>query len=346
MLSTSWLNGGFRENLTAVFNHQMPLAACDACHANGGVKTYLEDVAASLSLDPAATSGLITRAEMRNAAIVSATHLDLYVTAVVTAGIDKNGGRAGDPSSYHETGGRFEPVGGTINTILIIGADLPEYAMTRAVMTATEAKVAALQQLMARSIYSSGIATGSGTDMIAIVTNPGSPHHLSDTGKHSKLGELIGITVIRATIAALEKETGLSPASQRDVLVRLSRFGITEEDLWKDAVQRGYVKNTRPEERERFMQYLKSWAREPGAVAQAAAALHVLDEVGWGLLPQAVTQDTIIRILVDGEKDIPAAGDRPLDCVIAMLARQAARGFPAPRNLHRSLLGTESAGPK
>ena len=337
VLSTSWQNGGYREDLTAVFNHQIPLAACDDCHANGGVKAYLEGVAARLSLDPDAACGLITRAEMQNAAIVSAAYLDLSVTAVVTAGIDKNGGRAGDPASYHETGGRFEPVGGTINTILFVGADLPEYAMSRAVMTATEAKTAALQQLMARSIYSTGIATGSGTDMIAIVTNPGSSLHLSDAGKHAKLGELIGTTVIRATIAALEKETGLSPASQRDVLVRLSRFGVTEEDLWKAAVTAGYVDSASGEERERFVQFLRSWAREPGAVAQAVAALHILDEAGWGLLPDDVARDAIIRILRDGETNIPTAGDRLIDCVVAMLARRAVREVYPARNLGGSL---------
>lgn len=344
VLSTSWLNGGFREDLTAVFNHQIPLEACDACHANGGVKTYLEGIAESLSLDPATTSGLITRAEMRNAAIVSATYLDLSVTAVVTAGIDRNGGRAGDPASYYEHGDSYEPVGGTINTILIIGADLPEYAMTRALMTATEAKAAALQQLMARSIYSTGIATGSGTDMIAIVANPCSPSHLSDAGKHSKLGELIGATVIRATTAALEKETGLCAESQRDVLVRLSRFGVTEEELWKAAVLAGYVEDASPEEQERFIRHMRTWARDPGAVARAAAALHIVDETGWELIPEAAAQDTIIDILHDGDEDIPAAGDMPLDCVIAMLARQAARGFPAPRNSCHSLTGRENAG--
>jgi adenosylcobinamide hydrolase len=200
----------------------------------------------------------------------------------VTAGIDKNSGRAGDPASYYENGDSFEPVGGTINTILLINADLPEYAMTRAVMTATEAKAVALQQVMARSIYSTGIATGSGTDMIAVVANPGSLLHLLDAGKHAKLGELIGSTVIRATRAALERETGLSPASQRDALVRLSRFGVTGDDIWKAAVLAGYVENASPEERERFMQYLRTRAREPGTVARAAAALHVVDEAGWG----------------------------------------------------------------
>lgn len=344
VLSTSWLNGGYREDLQAVFNHQIPLAACEACHSGGSVKTYLEGVAESLSLNPDKTCGLVTRAEMKNTAVVTETFRDLAVTAMVTAGIDKNGGRAGDPASYYENGDSFEPVGGTINTILIIGADLPEYTLARALMTATEAKTVALQQLMARSIYSSGIATGSGTDMIAIIADPASPLHLSDAGKHAKLGELIGRVVIAATTQALELETNLSPASQRDVLVRLARFGITDEDIWNCAIQEGLVNRAGPDWRERFMHYLKQWTREPRAVAQAAAALHLVDEVEWGLLPQDVARDEIVRILQNGETDLPATGDRIPEGIITLLAHQAARGFLSSQEVHHPLPGPEKTG--
>ncbi|MDO9036587.1 MAG: adenosylcobinamide amidohydrolase [Methanoregula sp.] len=329
VLSTSWMNGGYRKDLEAIFNHQISLEACDVCHAgDGSVQQYLNGVARNLGLDPETATGLITRAEMKNTAIVTESCRDLRVTAIVTAGIEKNGGRAGDPASYYENGDSVEPVGGTINTILLISADLPEYAMTRAVMTATEAKAAALQQLMARSIYSTGIATGSGTDMIIIVTDPGSSQHLSNAGKHSKLGELIGRTVMQATHAALEMETGLSPASQRDVLVRLSRFGVTEEDIWKTAIQAGSIDLTVMEERERFLQYLRIWAREPGSVACVTAALHVVDEAGWGLLPHDAARDAIIRILHDGVRNIPAVGDPPIRCVITMLTSGCLMTYP------------------
>ena len=285
VLSTSWMNGGYREDLEAVFNHQMSLAACDTCHAgNGSVQQYLDGVARNLGLDPETATGLITRAEMKNTAVVTESFREVTVTAIVTAGIEKNGGRAGDPASFCENGESVEPVGGTINTILLINADLPEYAMTRAVMTATEAKAAALQQLMARSIYSTGIATGSGTDMIVIVADPGSSQHLTNTGKHSKLGELIGRTVIRATTAALEMETGLSPESQRDVLMRLSRFSVSEEDLWKIAAGSSGCDPGNPDKREAFLCALRSWSQDPYAVARVAAALHVVDEAEWGLI--------------------------------------------------------------
>jgi adenosylcobinamide hydrolase len=305
VLCTSWLNGGYRQDLTAIFNHQIPIAACDACHVNGGVKTYLEDVAVALSLDPATTSGLITRAEMKNTAIVYESFRDIAVCAIVTAGIDKNGGRAGDPASYYENGDGFEPVGGTINTILLISAALPEHAMVRALMTATEAKSAALQQLMARSVYSTGIATGSGTDMIAIVSYPDSKIQLSDAGTHSKLGELIGKTVIQATHAALEKETDLSPESQCDVMVRLLRYRVTEEVLWDIHTEMFGQDHSDPEAKEQFVLNLKTWAKKPGNVAIMAAALHIVDEAGWGLLPSQESKESIDSILMDCKGTAP-----------------------------------------
>ena len=330
VLSTSWLNGGFRGDLTAVFNHQIPVAACDDCHANGGVEKYLRRVAGCLSLDPAAACGLLTRAEMRNVAIISASRLDLTVTAIVTAGIDRNGGRAGDPASYHETGGCFEPVGGTINTILVIGAALPEYALSRAVMTATEAKTVALQQLMARSIYSAGIATGSGTDMIAVVSNPGSSLLLSDAGTHSVLGELIGRTVIHATTLALQRETSLSPESQCNALVRLERYGITGEDLYNAAVSEGVFMKGGRREKELFIQYLETWSADPEQVAMTAAVLHLFDETAWGLLPPVCAQQMIRKIL--GETDgicLPDERD-PVLFLKTQISRRICRDLQVP----------------
>ncbi|MDP3563919.1 MAG: adenosylcobinamide amidohydrolase, partial [Methanoregula sp.] len=33
VLSTSWMNGGYRKDLKAIFNHQISLEACEVCHA-------------------------------------------------------------------------------------------------------------------------------------------------------------------------------------------------------------------------------------------------------------------------------------------------------------------------
>ncbi len=322
VLSTSWLNGGFQTELMAVINNQIPIEACEACHNGREIRTYLEAVASDHGFDPAGVTVLVTRAEVKNTAIVSETFRDLTVTAIVTAGIDKNGGRTGDPASYYENNETFEPVGGTINTILIIGADLPEYAMSRALMTAAEAKAAALQQLMARSVYSSGIATGSGTDMIAITADPGSPLHLSDAGKHAKLGELIGKSVMRATTSALEMETGLSAISQRDAMTRLLRYEVTEEKLWT-AIAGMTQSQEGAEEKEKFLNDVKSRATDPGAVARVAAALHLVDEAKWGLISVESACMTIDQIFPDSDSNLTGtlSYENPLRALISGFSR-------------------------
>ncbi|MEA1984116.1 MAG: adenosylcobinamide amidohydrolase [Euryarchaeota archaeon] len=281
-LTTSWVNGGFQKDIDAIFNHKIPHKMSDSHELEGGsIPAYLEIVAHRLGVDPSRSCGLLTAANMRNVSIVTHSFRGLEVTAIVTAGIEINGGRAGDPASYYQEDARCEPIGGTINTILLIGANLPSHAMTRAVMTATEAKAAALQQLMAPSKYSNGIATGSGTDMIAVVTDTTSSLSLTDAGKHSKLGELIGKCVIEATQESLDRQSELSPLSQRDMLVRLERFGIDEARYWK-------VASTLDGEnrKARFLTDLRELSRTPSLVAAEVSLLHLVDEIAWGMIPE------------------------------------------------------------
>ena len=281
VLSTSWLNGGHREDLECMFNHSISFHGDEEELKGGSAESHLSMTAVELGFDPALSTGLLTAANMENVSIVTHSFRGVEVTAMVTGGIDVNGGRAGDPASYFQEDGRTRMVGGTINTILLIGADLPAYAIARAVMTATEAKTVALQELMAHSRYSSGIATGSGTDMIAVIADRTSPFHLTDSGKHSKLGELIGRCVIEATKEALSKQSELNPLSQRNMFVRLERFGIDEKTVWKAAASMGGDCS-----KARFRESLKEMSTDPALVSATSSVLHIVDEVSWGLMPE------------------------------------------------------------
>ena len=293
VLSTSWVQGGYRTDLQTVYNHQPPHHSTSSHELEGGsVEAYLAIVAGRLGLNPDKSAGLITAARMKHAAFVTESFRGLEVTAIITAGIEVNGGRAGDPASYFQESGKIERIGGTINTILLIGADLPERTMVRALITSTEAKTAALQELMAQSRYSSGIATGSGTDGIAIIADTTSKNRLTDAGKHSKLGELIGRTIMKATTQALDRQSGLNSLSQRDIMVRLGRLAITEEDIWKRSTN--MIGENR---RSVFISTLREIAPEPALVAVVASVLHINDEISWGLIPEAAGQEAAIRIL-------------------------------------------------
>lgn len=292
-LTTSWLNGGYSEDLECIINNQIPRGVKNGEDLEGGdVSTYLSLLASKLGFDPSKSSGMLTAANMNNVAIVSKGFRGLEVTAIVTGGVEINGGRVGDPSSYYQENGNHFPINGTINTILVINADLPEYVMARVIMTATEAKTVALQELMVPSRYSQGIATGSGTDMIAVVSDMTSPLKLTDAGKHSKLGELIGKCVIEATKKALEKQSELTPISQRNMLLRLERFGVDEAYYWKVA------SHMAGENRKmRFLKDLRELALNPSLVAATAAITHIVDEVSWGLLPDTSARTMAIALI-------------------------------------------------
>lgn len=299
VLSTSHLNGGYREDLTAVFNHNINsgLGLKTDIHP-GNYREHMSLVATELGLKPQSSAGLLTAASMENAALKTDSYEDLSVTAIVTAGIDYNGGRVGDPASFHERRGEVISLPpGTINILLYINADMPEETLVRAMVTCTEAKTAALQELMAGSCYSNGLATGSGTDGTIIIANSGSSVKLFYAGKHSKLGELIGLTVKAAVKEALYLETGMSPQTQFSILKRFKRFGLDAESLWK----RYSNKQLAPLEYTGFEYDLACLDRDENLVVPSTLYIHLLDQMNWGLIspPQAARagKEILARIM-------------------------------------------------
>lgn len=306
-LCTGPHNGGYRENLTAVFNNDCTVGAGMAAELRA--PTYAEHIAllaSELGLDSGSAAGISTAAQMENASIVTETHGDLELTALVTGGIEVNGGRAGDPAPWDEIHEREagREVHGTINIILHIGVNLTEGALARALVTCAEAKTAALQELLAPSRYSSGLATGSGTDGTIVTANAESKWTLNNAGKHSKLGELIGRSVKRAVKEALFLQTGLSPQKQHDVLKRVDRYGITEDSLWDRCRKRRGEENrlNRAEFSDRVYRLLRGGA----VVTYVSLYVHLLDQLSWGLLSAAETAAAAQELL-------PLAGLSPAD---------------------------------
>ena len=307
VISTGPNNGGYREDLQAVFNRDDnpgPGMACimkDDSYVGHMNLVALDD----LGLDPAKCSGLSTAASMDNASVKSLNYRDLTVTAIVTAGIEHNGGRAGDPATYYEENGAFYNLTekgceagndlltpGTINIILHINADLDPGTLARTIMTATEAKAAALQELMVRSHNSDGLATGSGTDGIISISNPFSSLKLTNAGKNSKLGELIGKTVMGAVKEALQKQSGLCPDKQRDILRIMGRYGIDEDRLW-DEYQGNLTKAD-------FIDRLDRLKNSSEIVNLTLMYVHVLDLLKWGLIKPEEADQMTDRLMPEG----------------------------------------------
>lgn len=169
------------------------------------IRKVKEEIGRSLNLEPLNIAELATAANMDNLSVITKEYPPYLVSALVTAGARSNALRTGlDEGPYIEEDEKF----GTVNIIILTNAQLSDGAMARAVITATEAKTAAFQDLNIPSSYTKGAqATGTGTDSVLVVSAKDGPK-VRYTGGHSKMGELIGKAVYEAVCVALERQNG------------------------------------------------------------------------------------------------------------------------------------------
>ena len=304
---TSWLNGGYNEDLSAVFNHQLSQENIDK-YGDGGILDFLNDLSTDfyndLKLRSDKLSGLITSADMNSYSIASERYRDIEVIAITTAGARVNAVSAGDLASYYEINADYrydleddennyqnnnqsniknpnKP--GTINTILLINTKLDESSLLLAEMIAVEAKAVALRDLMVSSNYSNEIATGTGTDGIAIFSNMESENFTDNVSKHAKIGELIGKVVIDSIKDALAKLQWLTPTYQLNALVRLDRFEYNLDDFYKNYLP-NHVKMEDENDKRQFIASLINISKNPELVSYVSLIIHLLDQYRYGLL--------------------------------------------------------------
>lgn len=285
VLSTSVYNGGYHENYLAVYNYDAKQGSGMPCEVLAD--TYVEHmrlISKRLALNPDLVTGMGTAASMENAVVEKLTYKELTVTAIVTGGIETNGGRVGDPSDYYKPLERLDKCG-TINIMLVLDCDMPPGALARALVTCTEAKTAAIQELLAGSNYSTGLATGSGTDQTIIVANPKSSLYFESTGKHSKIGELIGKVVTKAVKLALEKQAGLNADFQHNVFRRLKRFGILPGGMWAE-----YQASTKAEVKPVYLLAAEALAKDKAMLTYTSLYIHLLDQFLWQLISEEEMQ--------------------------------------------------------
>ena len=268
-ISTSKLNGGFSDNFKSVFNHHLSQRNIDYLE-NHDLCEYLIDHCSSLDIDYSTSTGLTTLAKMNHVSIVTKSYKKLEVAAITTAGVRTNAVKAGDNAAFYEENGKF----GTINTIILINANLGYETLLDAFMTATEAKTVALHDLKIPSQYSNGYATGTGTDGLCIFSNLDSANILTNAGKHSKLGELIGKCVMESVKKAIKKQVWISPKSQSNVLVRLNRYNLDISEFYDNLDC----------DKKHFLVRLQKEMKKQDNVAVTSSVLNLIDEVECGLI--------------------------------------------------------------
>ena len=208
---------GMRRGITAVGNHFFPSPCWYIGHENGldGLRSM---VCRTLNRRLNTTALLFTGADMDHLAVGKESFRGMTVYALVTAGARANAMRAAK-----DTGGYYEP--GTINILVMSNMKLTQRAMTRAIVAATEAKSAALEDLDIRSSFTPRIngATGTGTDNVIVVEGAGIP--IDNAGGHSKMGELISRAVYKGVTQALFRQNSF--AAGRNILQRLAERNIS-----------------------------------------------------------------------------------------------------------------------
>jgi adenosylcobinamide amidohydrolase len=324
VLSTCRVNGGLVEGLTHLANHQSceGVAHEDRYAALVGLSAhaYHAQECAAADLPPTTTALMGTAANMQCAVVTHDTVEDLRVSVVATAGVLGNATRAGDPAAWHEEDGYSRPVrrraaadvvdadptasryppdevnAGTIVTLVLLNRPCTPGALVRAATIVTEAKSTALLDLRIASMQSSGLATGTGTDQLAIAAPLTCAHDPQDAwerqwaGAHHTLGELLARSVHTAVTRCLLLQNGLCPELRRDVCAALGRFGCTEGVLRDcarailDAAGAAL-----------FCENLVALTRDPQSAAAAFALAEILDLVERGVLHAEVARESILN---------------------------------------------------
>jgi len=257
---------GQRQNIRFVGNSYSPPQVWDIYHRTG-LNASRDKAYKTLKIEGKETAFLFTGADMDNLTVTSRKFKNMEVTALVTAGVETNAVRMSQDS-----GDFYEP--GTINMILMANMKLSARAMTRAIISATEAKTAALNDMDIRSSYTplTNPATGTGTDNIIVVEGSGTP--LDNAGGHSKLGELIARAVYEGVQKAVYRQNALT--QKRNIFERLRERKIELSGLivgCECAVDKG--------ELTRSLEYLLMNDRYAGFLE---AAFGISDLYGRGLV--------------------------------------------------------------
>jgi adenosylcobinamide hydrolase len=180
-LSSSFFGGGFKRV------HHILNAKVDQDYCSDAPAADLRAIAARCGVtDPFV--GLLTAVPLRKARFAFCEETGLRAGALITAGVG-NATSAGVSLPC-------EPKPGTINIILILDAKLTRSAMVNAIVTATEAKSAILNEMGIRT-PDGGLATGTSTDTVTVAMTglgPTQPY----AGPATVLGWLIAKTVRQA----------------------------------------------------------------------------------------------------------------------------------------------------
>ena len=195
VLSSAVFNGGMTEA-----KHILNLKVPKSYTGTEAPEITLTNYCAKANWD-GTTVAMMTAASMDSFRLAVEVVQGVEIAVLVTTGLS-NPRRAGDRAEYRQISTPVKEIG-TINIIAMTSANLTDTAMVEALLTVTEAKTAALQDANIISPISNKIATGTGTDSVAMVSGH-SAETISYCGKHVLFGEILGRMVTETVASSIE----------------------------------------------------------------------------------------------------------------------------------------------
>ncbi len=264
IVSSAIFNGGAR-HIKNVLNIGVPPGYSDvALHMDPMALITMSAAKLGLKKDYLA---MVTAANVHNFSLVSKQNEECTVYVAATAGC-----------SHGESSGetiKVEEIIGTINIIVMIDGAPVQSCLAAAMITATEAKSAALHDFDVRSRYTGDLATGSITDSVTVATTgKGIPIVLG--GPASTLGQLVGACTRQAVTEALLRQE--PEWVNRSVLDRLRERHLPVQKL---AVEVSKIKGLKISA-DKLIELLKA---KPAALASLLAAAKMDDDYKRNLLP-------------------------------------------------------------
>ena len=160
---------------------------------------------------------------------------------------------------------------GEVSVVVVIEANVPVSTMARAAITANEAITASLQDFGLR--YGGINASGLVKQDITIVCKRSSDVSVRGAGNHSKMGELIGASVIEAVKQSAHRN-GMQLKKLTKLTEIMERAGVSREVLFR-------MSNAEEDTAD-----LNKFEYSAKYRVASTAVLHILDCIEWGLIPE------------------------------------------------------------
>ena len=216
--------------------------------------------------------GMVTYARVKDFQLESKKDSEAAVTVIATAGC-----------THAESAGEtieFKKIEGTINIVVLIDGNPIDSCLAGIMITATEAKTAALRELDLRSRWSGTEATGTITDAM-VVAKTGQGPTIVYGGPASALGQMVGYCTRKAVKECVAKAKVGGYPPNRPIVNRLQERQLP---ITKLASELAKIKSLNIDAKNLIVRLTKI-LEDPASAAIILAAVKLDDDLAKGLVP-------------------------------------------------------------